>query len=438
MFDLGCYAGQCVKNRDKTGNYMTKPKGKSLPSRFLLPLLPYLLGLSVAALFVRCGFPKEETYEPHLWQGRRVVSMTQLPGFYVSLYMSHKGNKTMCTGTHIGQGVILTAAHCVVATREDTLAGTVSYDSKVVDEVRYLTGARKEVYSLKNRGGNILFSYHPNYERMIDQRMLFDDLALVFIKPPANKPIAGSVKLPFSKTIKERDIAGQITIYGEGLHRDFRNGSSYVRFYGNAQIDDKYSGVHFDTMKAIELYDGAASLLNLDILKAGSLFPRLKVRQEQRSHYPPLKLSINGAGAREGEIKGVCKGDSGGGSIKTFDGEETVVAVTSASAMSPSCLQWEGKKCCTKGELVNVFAYYEWIEKTFKKRGLEWSYVWSYDPSSNRTPEESPYGDDQALYDTLKSEGGKGQRAGNTSRPKVAPRDRESPSGLSTSGCTSG
>ena len=402
-------------------------------------LLPYLLGLSVVALFIRCGSPQEETYEPHLWQGNQVTDMTKLPGFYVSLHMSYNGHKTGCTGTHIGQGVILTAAHCVVATQEDTLAGTVNYDSKVVDEVRYLTGSpgKRSMYSLKNRGGSISFAYHPQYERIINQRMLFDDIALVFTQPPSNNPIAGSVKLPFQKTIKEKDIAGKIMIYGEGLHVDFRQSSDYVRFYGSAHIKDKYSGVHFDTMKAIELYNGAANLLNLEFLKAGKLFPRLKNRQDQRYHYPPLKLSFNGSGAGPGEVRGVCKGDSGGGSIKTFDGQETVVAVTSASAMSPSCLQWEGKRCCTKGELVNVFAYYEWIKKTFKKRDLDWSYSWSHDPSRNKDPKDSPYGDDQALYDTLKSEGGKEQRTGETSSAQAATRDREATSGLSTSGCTS-
>ena len=394
----------------------TKPHGAKKRSGFLsiFSVLGYIAGLGAALLFVQCGEAPQDSSSLHL-SGGAEFSMDQAeryPGFYVRLVIKAGSNEqaTRCTGTHLGQGVILTAAHCLVHT--DNSDRSKRMIIKRVDYITKKSDGSKEIASLSE--SQILgIKVHPKYEQIVFGTMLFDDIALMFTRPPADKPFADHAKLPRSEYLHYSQITGDVMMYGDGIPRDKLDQNPQPRFFGGAVLDsDPYSGVHPDALASLrqvkDLDDLAGTIrakLNEYLGSNYSTSSRFSIRRKdhdkrQAAGLPHTKLSLNAEGykEREGYVRGTCKGDSGGSAIRQMAGENIVVGVTSATLMHEDCYDWVETDCCSKAEFANVYAYLDWIGSEFQARELTW-------PPFGTLTDEERKSDDQGSTEAEEQQG---------------------------------
>lgn len=350
--------------------------------------LHILIILAMAGLFVHCGSPHLPAPEAKLSVngGTAINAHKDQPDFFVRFYYTKKGggeNSTgRCSGTHVGYGVILTAAHCVISTAEN---GAVSENRLTRIEYKYFNGSDYEMrrHKFKPDGSDYTIRAHSNYEILPIQgrykgAFLFDDIALIMteLDQDHERPIRGYAYLPTPAYITEAQIGGLVTIYGDGHLKDNKT----KRYYGKVILDaKKYAGIYPNNKLLNDVIGGLSGIsirnMTLDELVIRNFSERLWQRkwQGERPSAVPTKLSFD---AREntspGYLRGICKGDSGGGSIKQWNNQSLVVGITSAAAMNLKCMRWQQQHCCQVGELVHVRAYIAWIGSQFQNQGLEW------------------------------------------------------------------
>lgn len=370
----------------------------------IFSVLGYVAGLGAALLFVQCGWAPEESSSLHLLGGSefKVDQAERYPGFYVRLVVKAGSNAqaSRCAGTHLGQGVILTAAHCLMHTNNKDRSTPM-----IIERVDYITKASdgsSEIASLRGESQILGVKVHPKYEQIVFGTMLFDDIALMFTRPPADKPFADHAKLPRSEYLHHSQITGDVMMYGDGISRDKLDLNPQPRSFGRAVLDkEPYSGVHPDalsSLRQVKELDELAGTIRARIneylgsnLSTSSRFSIRRKDHEKRESagLPHTKLSLNAEGykAREGYVKGTCKGDSGGSAIRQMGGENIVVGVTSATLMDTVCYNWVETDCCAKAEMASVYAYLDWIGSEFQARNLTWP------PFGTLTDEERKSGD---------------------------------------------
>lgn len=345
--------------------------------------LHIVLIVAMAGLFLRCGEPQGGS-QLSVDGGTAITADEDWPDFFVRYYFNktNGGDESgRCSGTHVGYGVILTAAHCVMSTSED---GDVSENRLTSIQYKFFDGSQYKMHRHRFASdGDYTIRAHSNYEILpIEGKykgtFLFDDIALIMTKLDQHPehPIRGHAYLPTPAYITESQIGGLVTIYGDGHPRNRQD-----RHYGKVVLDaQKYAGIYPNNQALNEII-GALRHLKIGNMSVDEWVIRTQISerlwqrklQGERSSTVPTKLSFDASGnTQPGYLRGICKGDSGGGSIKLWNNQSLVVGVTSASAMDIQCLRWHTKDCCAAGELAHVRAYLAWIGSEFKNQGLEW------------------------------------------------------------------
>ena len=394
-------------------------------------MIHLVMVLVMAGLVVRCGETDayRTSYELKVDGGTAITKPKDFPDFFVRFFVEKpNGNMGRCSGTHLGYGVILTAAHCVISTDSNGVMTKVKLkivEYKIKKENRYVLRKQKiaqDKYSIV---------VHPNYETLPTKgagigTFLFDYIALILtdLNKDHNYPIQGYGLLPMAEYIEENQIGGLVTIYGDGYPR--RHAGSSTRYYGKVVLDQhKYTGIypHNELLNDfLKLFSGLRyfrSNLSWEQQIIQNISPRLWERklEGERANAVPTKLSLDVSrqAPQAGYLKGICQGDSGGGSIQAWGGKNLVIGVTSASVMDLECRHWARDHCCAKGELVYVRAYLNWISSHFENNGIPWPPHGEYQSATAATTTST------AVNQSTESDAASNASSGNSKSSSVWP-----------------
>lgn len=363
----------------------------------------------MAIAFVRCGDPSlSSSHDLKGYGGTEMASVQDWPGFMVTLHSIYNKQSVVCTGTYLGHGVVLTAAHCVLHSEPTGVTQEMSRDQrdtrKKVYKIRYTQELQNGEIVEKTITSNSGFSYvtHENYDSLILNTSLFDDIAMVFVNFGDHGEPRAHADLPRPYYISSDDISGTVTVYGVGRRHNKR-----YPYYGRIKIAHKYSGFY-----PSGILKEAAGFIDFSQLKR-HVAKNVRERYDEKDTRSSTKFSIDGTGKhKNGDLRQICKGDSGGGAILTHQGHNLVVGVTSASALDLQCRDWHTSKCCHKGELVYVPAYLEWIERKFKDKGLRWPPFGEPDSSPTDSSKTESTSSSESSADTTVKDSTAGSRFG--------------------------
>ncbi|MCY4380792.1 MAG: trypsin-like serine protease [Proteobacteria bacterium] len=202
------------------------------------PIVSTTLGLFIS-IFISCKHAPDslpqDLSQPLTYGGKEYSEFTELPPYFVTLARyTDKTTKTrsFCSGAHIGDGYILTAAHCL------TTPFLCSNDSNLLYQlsIRYIspsnTGELKEhVLTYENIESIVIHKKYfgdssvPNAEAY--STLAMHDIALIKVRIDDQAPFAGVAYLPTTDEYSTQHLDGVLYLHGIGRELyDPGNGSS--------------------------------------------------------------------------------------------------------------------------------------------------------------------------------------------------------------------
>ena len=264
-------------------------------------------------LLTSCGSLSSQSSRSHALGGVG-IPFREFPGYMVKIdvqadrWLEHVSGT--CSGVHIGDGVILTAAHCLIHNLDKKPART-KWTPKLYnfDQITYLS--RRKSGALMPRhltsGEIVMAVYHHNIPNTPPD---YHDIAMIFTKP----------KIPFGDAalLPDKDYTHQprpVDVYGVGL--------SFTDLYHFPESHRYFSGqasIHVESKRNLE---GSESQSHLSQFR----------RWLTRATTPLLPLiffiSASNHAPSTRSVKGVCVGDSGGPVVISHPQKDRVIGITS-------------------------------------------------------------------------------------------------------------
>ena len=252
---------------------------------FMRYLVGYLALTITTTLLLSCGSTRPLLGSRSHTLGGMGSSFREFPGYIVKIdvQIDHQSkHSATCSGVHIGDGVILTAAHCLIHNLDQKLAPT-KWIPKLYnfDQITYLS--QREIGAPIPRhltaGEIVMAVYHHNIPNSHPDSY---DIAVIFTKP----------KIPFDDAalLPDKDYTHQpraVDVYGVGLSfTDLYHFPNYHRYFsGQASID----------------VESRHNIETTTLMPPMSFFISTWIQPE------PVDSAISAIA-----IKGICPGDSGG------------------------------------------------------------------------------------------------------------------------------
>ncbi|GAB4411065.1 MAG: hypothetical protein OHK0056_14710 [Bacteriovoracaceae bacterium] len=258
-----------------------------------------LVILSSLLMLVSCGEQSKfnETIQltnSKIFGGEKIGVDHFLGKVTVGLYNHEKD--TICTGTIIGEKLILTAAHCTEGAKAEKI--DVIFSNKISD--------------FKTAIGLEKYLQHQDYSK--EDKKIVNDLAILKLK----KSIPSTHKIVDIQKSENLNMMAGDTLHVAGF------GKSRVGFFSGG------AGTLRATTVKIEFFSAEEDLVVLD----------------------------------QKEERGICSGDSGGGSFTVVDGELVQVGVNSFVLKKEN----RGKADCkNKAYQASVAKFYPWIAETVEQ-----------------------------------------------------------------------
>lgn len=254
--------------------------------------------LSSLLMLVSCGEQSKfnETIQlsnSKIFGGEKIGIDHFLGKITVGLYNHEKD--TICTGTIIGEKLILTAAHCTEGAKAEKI--DVIFSNKISDK--------------KNSIGVEKYIQHQDYSK--DQKIV-NDLSILKLK----KSIPATHKIVDIQKSENLNLMAGETLHVAGF------GKSRVGFFSGG------AGTLRATTVKIEIFSAEEYLVVLD----------------------------------QKEERGICSGDSGGGSFTVVDGELVQVGVNSFVLKKENR---DKADCKNKAYQASVAKFYPWIAETIEE-----------------------------------------------------------------------
>ena len=232
----------------------------------------------------------------HVLGGVR-TDFRDFPGYMVKIKFQIGRQSATCSGVHVGDGVILTASHCLFHNLDQKSAQTKWKPGLYnLQQITYLSKRKSGTVMPRNLSTDeiVMAVYHHNFPHK------YYDLGVIFTKP----------KVPFGDTalLPDKDYTHQsraVTVYGVGLsftdlYHSYHSPRRY--FSGDASIDVE-SKYNLETYHAYSRSQGHRSQkVHRWLMDATTLMPPMS-----------FFISIwNHPESASSAIQGICPGDSGG------------------------------------------------------------------------------------------------------------------------------
>lgn len=363
----------------------------------------------VCIIIVSCKNPKLEGKTALKAYGGKEYKFAELPGYYVSLVMKtdHDSLREICSGAHIGDGFILTAAHCVnyLVCRSGmwVSSGINGFSIKYIRRFwRHLHGRQssrqigrfgikyiakdgvmtmgfKDIESIVYHRG-----YYPDEQYQHDDDLVITANDIALIKALPLEPFSKAARLPSSSEDRFglQRIEGRLFFYGNGKHEELMKPSLHSdnSYFGGTVIVDRPSyrkphGISHAKSPINSLgVDSSHNSLSLIInpkkeepLSCWQHFSypgegytvnrRLAIKNPRIKLKNMIKVTADYSGLHG--VKKLCYGDSGGPYVYSSEKEDILVGVHSSGSDLKPGQKW----CFSYGWFVNTFYQLSWIEK---------------------------------------------------------------------------
>ena len=335
-------------------------------------------------------------------------SFEQMPGYFV--VVETEDGFGLCSGVHIGLGVVLTAAHCVlqgegvVEVSPDSIGDDNKPMYRKFHAIRYLyldqNNNKKTGYLPSALVYDIV--YHPQFYLPTQQNQPGRDIAMIFTSPPSFAPFADLVALPGISEKGPAPIPDELVIMGYGVNMAlYKLGLDLTRYLtftiGTVRRFDEYLQGHpsiRDTGYRISRFLG----LEPPLEESNWLrFPDAKIFKDMFYFSNSTKPKLS-----RGDVVGSCYGDSGGPLVKmTPDQQGETIAVlyglvslmssaTKIDDLDKSAFYDEKRaktklsfidefltdkisRCATNGLAVSIPFHLPWIFRQLKKHQILFS-----------------------------------------------------------------
>ena len=315
----------------------------------------------VTSLLTSCGTMPSQHSRSHTLGGVE-TPFRELPGYMVKIKVQKDGwftqQSATCSGVHVGDGVILTAAHCLIHNL-DTKQTQTKWKPGLYnfDKIIYLSRRKSGTIMPRHlSAGEIdMAVYHHSFPND------YYDLAVIFTKP----------KVPFSDAalLPDKDYTHQprsVDVYGVGLSfaDRYHFPDSHKNFSGSASID--VDSRH--TLKTYSAYSKSqgqrSQTVHQQLMDATTLIPPMS-----------FFISTWSQPAVGSAIQGICPGDSGGPVVIPHPESPQDIVIGTLSHIDLSFMLYQGKlkeffdiasniEDCVPFIAVNhLFEYLPWLKE---------------------------------------------------------------------------
>ena len=341
---------------------------------FIRYFMAYLaLIMTTKTLLTSCGAMPSQHSRSHALGGVG-TPFGEFPGYMVKIelqvYRRFENVSATCSGVHMGNGVILTAAHCLIHNLDHKLTQakwTPQFFN--FDQITYLSERKSGAVMPRNLTSDeiVMAVYHHDIPNTPPDG---HDIAVIFTKPKV--PFGDAALLPDKDyTHQPRDV----DIYGVGLSftdlYHFPNSRRY--FSGGASIDVESKRNLEGFLEPQNTLSQVRQWLARDTTP---LFPAT-------TPLLPMIFFISAANQPESStraVKGICVGDSGGPVVLTRPDshQDMVIGITShvnvryllyqlkLKGLMNLVMQMQFEGCTPFFAATHLFEYLPWIKEVIR------------------------------------------------------------------------
>ena len=259
-------------------------------------LMNYLTLIIIAqTLLISCGTMPSEHSQSHTLGGVG-TAFRDFPGYMIKIKLQIDRQTATCSGVHVGDGVILTASHCLIHNLDQKSAQTNWKPGLYnLQQITYLSKRKSGTVMPRNLSTDemVMTVYHHNFPHK------YYDLGVIFTKPKV--PFGDAALLP------DKDYTHQpraVDVYGVGLSfTDLYHLPDTHRYFSGGATIDVESKHNLETYHAYSKSQGHRSnKVHRWLMDATTLMPPMS-----------FFISIwNHPESASSAIQGICPGDSGG------------------------------------------------------------------------------------------------------------------------------
>ena len=302
--------------------------------------------IAIFSLTVSCSSELSESYDDRVTQnnidqyelatlGGEKFSFSELPGYY-AVIQSESG---ICSAVHIGNGILMTVAHCLATVNQlarkvkEHKIRSIKYhyadttDSSVKAQ-GYLT--QKDIKHVAVHSQFVNLNVPPVHRNQFD-------IALIFTKPPPFAPFYYKAFIPNDKDFTINKSIGDVWVYGAGKNIALFSASLehqiHKKFYaGTIQIYDEFYRNHPSTMQTgYKILKALGKEKRIILSATPDKIPKMVFKISNAAKYSQTGLS-------ETDIRGICRGDSGGPIIKKTENpsEDLLIGIITGTLQKSS------------------------------------------------------------------------------------------------------